>query len=71
VIERAEVLRAGLVAEVEVDSDRDGRMDRWQRWAQGRLLSEDLDTNHDGAPDRTMRYDPRGKVVALEPIAAR
>jgi hypothetical protein len=71
VIERAEVLRNGLVAEVEVDSDRDGRMDRWQRWEKGRLLSEELDTNRDGAADRTLRYDSRGKLVAPPPVAAR
>jgi hypothetical protein len=71
VIERVEILRDGLVTEVRVDSDRDGKMDRWQRWEQGRLVSEDLDTNRDGTPDRTVRYDTRGKVLALEPVAAR
>jgi hypothetical protein len=71
VMERVEVLRDGRVTEVEVDSDRDGRMDRWQRWEQGRLVSEGLDTDRDGRPDRTVRYDPQGKVLALEPIASR
>ena len=71
VIERVEVLRDGLVIEVQVDSDRDGRMDRWQRWERGRLVSEDLDTDRDGAADRTVRYDPRGKVLAIGPVASR
>jgi hypothetical protein len=71
VIERTEVLRDGRVTEVQVDGDRDGRMDRWQRWAEGRLVSEDLDTDRDGKADRTVRYDPRGKVLAFDPIASR
>ena len=71
VIEQVEILRGGLVSEVQVDSDRDGRMDRWQRWEQGRLVSEALDTNGDGTADRTVRYDPRGKILALEPVASR
>jgi hypothetical protein len=70
-IDRVEVMREGRVAEVHVDGDRDGRMDRWQRWEQGRLVSEDLDTDGDGKADRTLRYDARGRVVALEPLAAR
>jgi YD repeat-containing protein len=46
-------------------------MDRWQRWEQGRLVSEDLDTDSDGAADRRVRYDAQGKVAALEPLAAK
>jgi hypothetical protein len=71
VMERIDVVRDGRVAAVELDSDRDGRIDRWQVWEQGRLVSEGLDTDRDGAADRTVRYDPRGKVLALEPVASR
>lgn len=71
IMERVEIVREGRVVEVQVDGDRDGRMDRWQRWEQGRLVSEDLDTDGDGKADRRVRYDPRGKVLALEPIAPR
>jgi hypothetical protein len=35
------------------------------------MVSEDLDTDGDGKADRTVRYDARGKVSSLEPIAAR
>ena len=70
-MERIEVTREGRVAEVQVDGDRNGRIDRWQRWENGRMLSEDLDTDADGKADRTVRYDPRGKVLGLEPIAQR
>lgn len=71
VIERVEVTRDGRLIAAEVDGDRDGRIDRWQRWEQGRLVAEDLDTDRDGKADRRVRYDAQGKVLSLEPIAAR
>lgn len=69
--ERVELLRDGRVAEVQVDADRDGRLDRWQTWEGGRLAAEELDTDGDGRADRRLRYDARGKIQALEPVAAR
>jgi hypothetical protein len=67
--ERAEVLEAGRVARVEIDADRDGRWDRWQDWRAGVLVSEELDTDADGRADRRLRYDRRGAVTGIEPIA--
>jgi len=53
---------------VTVDSDHDGKMDRWQRWSNRRIVREELDIDGDGAPDRRLRYGPVGNVVAVEPI---
>jgi hypothetical protein len=69
--ERIEILSGGLVTEVQIDADRDGRIDRWQEWEGGRLAGEDLDTDGDGRGDRRLRYDPRGKVLSVEPAPAR
>jgi hypothetical protein len=59
------------VTGVEIDQDRDGRWDRWQSWTRGRLTSEELDTNGDGRPDRRLRYGDDGRILRLEPLAAR
>ena len=67
--ERIEIVASGLVAEVHIDADRDGRLDRWQKWEGGRLAGEELDTDGDGRADRRLRYDPRGKVLSVEPVA--
>jgi hypothetical protein len=67
--ERVEILDAGRVAEVQIDSDRNGRIDRWQKWEAGRLAQEDLDTDGDGRGDRRLRYDARGKLLGVEPVA--
>jgi hypothetical protein len=68
-IDRVETLDAGgRIVKVEVDADRDGRMDRWQQWRGGRLLAEELDTNGDGKPDRRLVYDARGGLRAIEPL---
>jgi hypothetical protein len=67
-VDRVELLKDGLVVQIQVDADRDGRMDRWQNFSGGRLTSEELDTDGDGKPDRRIRYGDKGRVVALERI---
>jgi hypothetical protein len=64
--ERAEVLRDGIVVQVETDSNRNGRFDRWQNWEKGHLASEDLDTDGDGKPDRRLVFGPRGRLLRVE-----
>ena len=61
----------GRAVKVELDTDRDGRMDRWQEWPAGRLAEERLDTDGDGQPDRRLRYGARGEILNLEPVARR
>jgi hypothetical protein len=69
--DRAETLQAGALRGVEIDQDRDGRPDRWQSWDRGRLVAEELDTDRDGQPDRRLRYGEDGRVLGLDPVAAR
>jgi hypothetical protein len=69
--DRVETLAAGVVTGVAIDQDRDGRSDRWQSWREGRLTGEELDTDRDGRPDRRLRYGDDGRVLGLDPIAAR
>ena len=67
--DRTEAVGAtGRVETVVVDSDRDGKPDRWQHWEKGRLQYEDLDTNGDQKPDKRLRYGAKGEVLALEPL---
>ena len=51
---------------IETDSDRDGRVDRWQSWEKGRLVSEEIDTNGDGKPDRRLVFGPRARLLRVE-----
>jgi hypothetical protein len=67
-VNRADVFEAGIVVRVESDSDRDGQIDRWQRWDEGRLSSEELDTTGDGAPDRRLVFGPGARLLRVEPI---
>lgn len=53
---------------LEVDEDRDGRTDRWQRWKGSRLAFEDVDTDGDGKPDTRWRYGPEGKLRLRQPL---
>ena len=50
--------RTASWSRLELDSDRDGRIDRWQHWEKGRLASEEIDTNGDGAADRRLVFGP-------------
>ena len=68
-VDRTEILRGGLIAQVQLDSNGDGRVDRWQDWSTGKLSEEKLDTDGDGHPDRRILYSERGKVLRLEPVS--
>jgi len=59
------------VVAVELDSDHNGAIDRWQTMGGGRLLEEQLDTDGDGRPDRRLRYGAQGQLLGLETVAAR
>jgi hypothetical protein len=52
-----------------MDSDRDGRVDRWQDWHAGRLASEEIDTNGDGRADRRLVFGPRARLLRVERLA--
>ena len=67
-VDKADVLRDGIVVRIESDSDRDGRIDRWQGWEKGRLASEELDTDGDGRADRRLVFSPRGRLLRVERV---
>jgi hypothetical protein len=60
------VLKDGAVVGIEIDSDRDGRPDRFQAWERGRLVREDLDTDGDGKPDRRLVFGPKARLLRVE-----
>ncbi len=59
---RTERYEQGVLAEVEEDSDGDGRIDRWETYDGGRLASLALDTQQAGRPDRRILYGADGNV---------
>ena len=60
------MLDDGLVVRTETDSDRDGRMDRWQGWTAGHLTSEEVDTDRTASPTAGWCSAPRGKLLRME-----
>ena len=54
------------MASVGVDADNDGRIERWQTWSGGRVVSEELDTDGDGISDRRLRYGPGGRLLGMD-----
>jgi hypothetical protein len=53
---------------IEIDSDRDGRVDRWQHWEKGRLVSEEIDIDGDGKPDRRLVFGPKARLLRVERV---
>jgi hypothetical protein len=45
------------VTRVEMSTRRDGKIDRWERYENGKLVRVDLDTNRNGKPDQWMTYE--------------
>jgi hypothetical protein len=55
----------GALVRAEVDTDRDGRPDRWETYANGAIHTAAFDENRDGVPDRRLTY--RGsEIVSVE-----
>ncbi len=57
-----------LVSEIREDSNRDGRIDQWIHYQEGRRLWMASDDNQDGQPDSKIywRYDHRGGLVRMD-----
>ena len=51
-----------------MDSDGDGKIERWQTWVAGRVVSEELDTDGDGISDRRLRYGANGHLVGMDKL---
>ena len=56
---------------IGIDSDGDGKIERWQTWVGGRVVSEELDTDGDGISDRRLRYGANGQLVGMDILNAR
>jgi len=59
------------VAAVGIDSDGDGKIERWQTWVGGRVVSEEIDTDGDGISDRRLRYAANGHLAGMDILSAR
>jgi hypothetical protein len=55
----------GDAVEEQADSNYDGRVDTWIRFASGRIAKVELDRNNDGIPDET-RYYVKGKLSRVQ-----
>lgn len=61
-VTRRETYRDGALAEVEEDTDADGRIDKWESYESGRLARLALDTVGKGYPSRRLIYELDGRV---------
>lgn len=55
----------GPLVRAEEDTDRDGKVDTWETYANGQLATVAFDENHDGKPDRRLTYAD-GRLVLIE-----
>lgn len=55
----------GDAVDEQADSNYDGKVDTWIRFAGGRISKVELDTDHDGRPDET-RYYVKGKLSRVQ-----
>lgn len=55
----------GQALREQMDSDYDGRVDRWMTFAAGRMAKLELDKNSDGQPDE-FRYYSSGKLARVQ-----
>jgi hypothetical protein len=55
----------GDAVDEQADTDYDGKVDTWIRFAGGRISKVDLDTNKDGRPDET-RYYVKGQISRVQ-----
>jgi hypothetical protein len=53
----------GPLLRVEVDTDHDGRRDKWERYVDGLLQAAEFDENRDGRPDRRLTYKDSALVL--------
>lgn len=67
VIDRHQYYRGESLARVEIDSNADGRIDRWERYEQGVLREAQFDTSFTAPrPDRRLLYDAQGRFIGAE-----
>lgn len=57
----------GPLQHVEADGNHDGRVDKWERYAQGELQAAEFDEDGDGRPDRRLTYSGAA-LVSIETV---
>jgi hypothetical protein len=68
VVTRREFYEDGVLQRAEEDTNADGRMNRWEEHAGGRLVQMDLDLTGRGTPDRRLVYGPGGtRRIEIDP----
>jgi hypothetical protein len=61
----------GTLLRVEVDTNADGRPDKWERYSAGMVSTVEFDENHDGRPDRRLTYkESELALIETSPDAA-
>jgi len=66
-IDRREFYRGEVMVRAEVDSNADGRPDRWDRYEGTVLRQVEFDTTlSNGRPNRRLQYDEAGRFVRAE-----
>jgi hypothetical protein len=66
-IDKREYYAGDALVRAELDTNNDGRVDRWDRYEQGVLREVQFDTTFKAAgPDRRLLYDPQGHFTAAE-----
>ena len=66
-IDRREFYRGETLVRAEEDGNADGRTDKWEVWADGRIREAAFDSLGTlGRPDRRVKYDGSGKFQMFE-----
>ncbi len=58
--------KTGESTRFEFDEDGDGKVDRTEHVSQGKVFLEELDTDHDGKPDRRLFRAGDGAILKIE-----
>jgi hypothetical protein len=67
-VDRREFFRAGVLTRAERDTNRDGAMDTWEEYDQGRLSAWLVDERGSGRPTRRLEYGGNGGVrIEVDP----
>jgi hypothetical protein len=68
-IARTEHYEHDQLVSAEEDTDGDGRIDKWETYAAGRLQAVSFDTRHRGTPERRIVYaaDGSARVESVSP----
>ena len=68
-VDRVEFFVGGRLSRAEIDTDGDGKPDRFQDWSPGYLVSEEIDRDGDGKPDIRIVHTKSGAILRVERLA--